>query len=74
MKRLISRIGFFVAFVALFGLVSCSNDSNEPLNFEVDNELSGSITGTRTLDPSVVYKLTGSLIVEEGGVLNIPAG
>lgn len=74
MKKFFLRIAFFVAFVAFFGLVSCSSDSDEPSNSGADNELSGSISGTRTLDPSVEYKLTGTLIVEEGGVLNIPAG
>src|SRR5690606_14648554 len=39
-----------------------------------DNKLSGSIKDTRTLDANVEYLLTGPLLVEEGGGLNIPAG
>lgn len=65
----------FAALAAPVGLASCGSDSEElDTDPEVNNELSGSITGVRTLDPSIEYKLTGTLIVEEGGVLNIPAG
>ena len=39
-----------------------------------NNELTGEITGERNLDASVTYYLTGSLVVQSGGVLNIPAG
>ncbi|WP_428740913.1 hypothetical protein [Tenacibaculum sp.] len=36
--------------------------------------LSGEILTEVTLDASVTYKLTGSYVVKEGGILNIPAG
>ncbi|QYS87421.1 hypothetical protein JJC03_05950 [Flavobacterium oreochromis] len=36
--------------------------------------LSGTITNTTTLDPSKTYYLNGSLIIDNGGILNIPAG
>jgi len=36
--------------------------------------LSGSVTGTKTLDAATTYTLVGPLIVEDGGVLTIPAG
>lgn len=39
-----------------------------------ENDLVGSITGTKTLDSSVIYTITGPVIVEDGGVLEIPAG
>jgi hypothetical protein len=38
------------------------------------NELSGKITGIKTLDADIVYTITAPVIVEEGGVLTIPAG
>lgn len=37
-------------------------------------ELSGSITGTKTLDAAITYIITGPVIVEDGATLNIPAG
>jgi hypothetical protein len=40
----------------------------------IDNELVGSITGTKTLDASIVYTITGPVIVEDGATLEIPAG
>ena len=36
--------------------------------------MSGSIKGTKTLDATIEYLITGPVIIEEGGVLNIPAG
>jgi len=40
----------------------------------VVEELSGNVTGDITLDATKSYRLTGSYIVQEGGILNIPAG
>ncbi len=56
-------------------LVSCSDDDggNTPLPVSED-ELVGSIEGSKTLDANITYTITGPVIVEEGGVLNIPAG
>ncbi|MDW5289321.1 hypothetical protein [Formosa sp. PL04] len=39
-----------------------------------NNELIGDIDGVITLDASIEYELTGALVVQNGGVLNIPAG
>ncbi len=39
-----------------------------------ENDLVGSISGTRTLDANIIYTITGPVIVEDGGVLEIPAG
>ncbi len=36
--------------------------------------LVGTITGTKTLDASITYTITGPVLVEDGGTLNIPAG
>ncbi|MGB0838183.1 MAG: hypothetical protein ACPGRE_08785 [Flavobacteriaceae bacterium] len=46
---------------------------NTDLNFD-SNILQGSVTGTMTLDASISYNLTSSLIVQPGGKLIIPAG
>lgn len=56
----------------VFGAASCE----DPIipDKEEDKNLSGSITEVRTLDATVEYLLVGPLLVEEGGVLNIPAG
>jgi hypothetical protein len=51
----------------VFGWVSSD------INLE-DNILAGEVTGTMTLDASIPYLLTSSLIVQNGGKLIIPAG
>ena len=72
-KFLIITILAVIALSLTF--VSCdSNDNEGDLTPVVDNELSGSVSGTKVLDASVEYKLVGPLIVEEGGVLDVPAG
>lgn len=64
----------FTALIAGFVMVSCGKDDDgNDLNVR-DNELAGSISGHLELDPELEYYLAGSLIVEEGGVLDIPAG
>lgn len=55
-------------------LTSCDKEGEDPEGPVAENSLSGSVTNAKTLDASVVYILDGPLIVEEGGVLNIPAG
>ena len=51
--------------------VDCGGSSCKPCSTA---ELSGEITSEVTLDASVTYKLTGSYVIKEGGILNIPAG
>ncbi len=53
--------------------VSCSKDENSETKVTAA-DLSGSITGVKTLDAGVTYTITGPVIVEDGGELNIPAG
>lgn len=55
-------------------MVSCSNDDDDNNVTPAENELSGSISGTKLLDANTVYTITGPVIVEENGVLDIPAG
>ncbi|WP_266203899.1 hypothetical protein [Pontibacter kalidii] len=57
-----------------FGLFSCKDDDESTPTPDVKNELSGDISTEVTLDPNIEYKLTGSLLVVEGGKLRIPAG
>src|SRR5690554_2710074 len=66
-----------VLFLALT-FVACDKDDDDdpgqPTGPASNLELVGSISDVRTLDPEVTYTISGPVIVEEGGVLNIPAG
>lgn len=78
MKKLFLAFMTCAAMTAATTFTACSNDD------PVDNggggeetrteELSGSITGTKTLDAKNEYFLTGTLIVSDGATLEIPAG
>ncbi|PKV66843.1 hypothetical protein [Pontibacter ramchanderi] len=57
-----------------FGLFSCKDDETTTPSPTVSSELSGDISTDVTLDPKIEYKLTGSLLVVNGGKLRIPAG
>lgn len=74
MKKIFLNFLMFAALLAPVVLASCGDDGKGGTTPVEDNKLSGSIKDTRTLDANVEYLLTGPLIVEEGGVLNIPAG
>ena len=71
MKKYLLVMIMSVAVLAAFN--SCKNETVNPPAPNAES-LSGSITGTKTLDAKVTYTLAGALVVEEGGVLNIPAG
>ncbi|OQC45803.1 MAG: hypothetical protein BWX59_00924 [Bacteroidetes bacterium ADurb.Bin028] len=64
----------YLLIVAAMAFVACGDEPDDPVTPTEDKNLSGSITGSKTLDASVEYLLVGPLIVEEGGVLTIPAG
>lgn len=73
-KFFLSMITCAVLFTAIT-LTSCGDNSGDPVDKPVTEDvLSGSITGTKTLDAKIAYTITGPVIVEDGGVLNIPAG
>lgn len=73
MKKVLNLMVLATMLVA-FTFVSCGDDDKlEPILPE-ENELSGSITGTLQLDADIEYELVGPLIVEDGGILEIPAG
>jgi hypothetical protein len=76
MKKKMFFLSFLVAAVLMASVVltSCNKDDEPKPEPVVENNLSGSITNAKTLDATVAYLLDGPLIVEEGGVLNIPAG
>jgi len=78
MKKSFLSIFMAVALVMPFVLISCDSDDDNNNNgggaIVGDQNLSGSITDSKTLDASVTYILDGPLLVEEGGVLTIPAG
>lgn len=65
----------WILLFTVITMVSCNNDDggDEPIPVSED-ELVGSIDGERTLDASVTYTITGPVMIEDGGVLNIPAG
>ena len=68
------KILFYLFMSTAIIFASCDkDDSDEPKPVE-DKNLSGSIIGIKTLDAAVEYALIGPLIIEDGGVLNIPAG
>lgn len=73
MKKYFLNLMAAAMMVATVTFVSCDeNGVEEPTVSE--NNLSGSITETKVLDANTVYTITGPVIVEEGGVLDIPAG
>ena len=67
---------FLYLMLLPLGLFSCKDDEGttpEPKP-GINSELSGDISADVTLDPKVEYKLTGPLLVVNGGKLRIPAG
>lgn len=73
MKKYFLNLMAAAMMVATATFVSCDNSGNEAPEV-TENTLSGSITETKVLDANTVYTITGPVIVEDGGVLDIPAG
>jgi len=69
MKKLI----FSLSILAALFTGCTSTDSDTQTKPTVEGELSGDITGTRTLEKGN-YKLTSSIRVKSGGILTIAAG
>lgn len=75
MKKFFLSMMTSAALLTAVTLSSCGESGgNGPEKPATEDELSGSIKGTKTLDASITYTITGPVIVEDGGVLNIPAG
>lgn len=75
MKKFILAFTMFSAMTAVMTFTSCSNEATTP---EVEGgetvDLTGAITANMTLNANNEYFLTGSLIVNDGATLTIPAG
>ena len=74
MKKILFSFLMATALLTPIALTSCDKKTTDPVPPIEDNKLSGSVKGTRTLNASVAYILDGPLLIEDGGVLNIPAG
>ena len=75
MKKNFLSIFMAVALAMPVMFTSCNKDDDDTTTTTTTSEsLSGAITEAITLDASVEYLLNGPLIVEDGGILNIPAG
>lgn len=72
MKQLFSLLTVGFLMLLSVSMISCTNEDETQTG--VETQLSGSITDTKTLDPDKIYTITGPVIVENGGVLDIPAG
>ncbi len=77
MKNTVKKLGLLFMAVSIFS--ACTKDDSPAIassSFVLKaNDFQGKITdGDVTLDPAVVYKLTGSLTVADGAKLIIPAG
>src|SRR5690606_8681001 len=76
-KKQIRKFAVITTTFCALVFTSCSTDDDpfEPVNPGTeDANLVGNLAESRTLDPSVDYKLTGSLLVKAGATLTIPAG
>ena len=73
MKKLLLNALAFCAMSAML-FTSCENNVNDDNDQPSANELSGAITSVKELDANVTYTLNGTVTVEEGGELVIPAG
>jgi hypothetical protein len=78
MKNSIFKIASLIAITATF-VTGCSLSSDSSSNnngFVADpNNFQGTITGEAvTLNPTLIYKLTGKLQINDGATLTIPAG
>ena len=77
MNKLFQTLMTCAALTSVMSFSACSDDDTPqtpPGGGEGNANLIGSISGVRTLSADTTYTLTGTLIVAEGGTLNIPAG
>lgn len=78
MKNSILKVASIIAITAtlLTGCSLSSDNSNDSNGFVADpNNFKGTISGEAiTLNPTLIYKLTGKLQINDGASLTIPAG
>lgn len=72
-RKFRTRATFALLFLTTV-FISCSKEKGGGKTTVTEDVLTGHITGLKTLDASVTYILDGAVIVEDGAVLNIPAG
>jgi len=76
-RNRITRFSPIALLLMALTFTSCSKDDDDDPTTPgsgSSSELVGAISEVKTLDPLITYTITGPVIVEEGGVLNIPAG
>ncbi len=76
MKKFILNL-MVVAFAVTIAFTSCNpvEEEKDPIDVNIENGiLLGNLKHEVTLNASKTYTLSGALIVENGGILNIPAG
>ncbi len=74
---LTALLGLSMVATVSTAFVSCSSDdepTTETTNGINPNDFKGDITTNVTLDPNVVYTITGKVAVKSGASLTIPAG
>ena len=77
MKKSFRKFAVVTTTFCALAIASCSTDDEpfEPVDPQpVNGDLEGAVTEDLTLDPTVDYKITGSLLVKSGATLTIPAG
>ncbi len=74
MSRNWNSILFIICAICLNACSKNSEQVQGDKNFIDSSNFNGSITGELELDPSIIYNLTGGLILEPGATLIVPAG
>ncbi|WP_229724488.1 hypothetical protein [Winogradskyella forsetii] len=73
MMKTLSRL-LSLALVSSLFFTSCSNDDDGGSTPTNETNLSGAISANRTLNPTEQYTIAGTVVVQEGVTLTIPAG
>lgn len=73
-SKIFSKTKTFIMLLFVVSMIACTKDNGGGIKPNSEADLAGSITGTKTLDAAITYTITGPVLVEDGAVLNIPAG
>lgn len=73
LKKLSYLLSSLAIVAAITTVTSCSDD-DDPTDTNADNELTGTISSSMTLDVAKKYVLKGNVFVASGATLTIPAG
>lgn len=77
MKKQFFNVFATIAILLSMTMVSCNTQEKALEGIDAliaEGVLTGELDHEVTLDASITYKLSGTMIVNDGGVLNIPAG